>query len=118
MATGDVEAMVTDSVGRDAPARMLRLKQVLERTGLGKTTIYELQKSARLLGYFAPHSREASSGIDPLADQAGKTSATPASVLLPTAEIPMSRLESGRPARVARLCLRPSRFARFYAAWL
>jgi prophage regulatory protein len=46
MATGDVEAMVTDSVGRDAPARMLRLKQVLERTGLGKTTIYELQKSA------------------------------------------------------------------------
>ncbi len=35
----------------DTRVRMLRLSQVLERTGLGKTTIYELQK----LGRF-PHS--------------------------------------------------------------
>jgi prophage regulatory protein len=29
------------------PARMLRLKQVIERTELGKTTIYKLQKQGR-----------------------------------------------------------------------
>ena len=29
------------------PIRMLRLSQVVERTGLGKTTIYELQKEGR-----------------------------------------------------------------------
>jgi len=29
------------------PIRMLRLSQVVERTGLGKTSIYELQKSGR-----------------------------------------------------------------------
>ena len=32
---------------RSVPVRMLRLVQVLEMTGLGKTTIYELQKSGR-----------------------------------------------------------------------
>ncbi len=29
------------------PIRMLRLSQVVERTGLGKTTLYELQKEGR-----------------------------------------------------------------------
>jgi len=29
------------------PTRMLRLSQVVERTGLGKTTLYELQKVRR-----------------------------------------------------------------------
>ena len=33
------------------PTRMLRLSQVIERTGLGKTSIYGLQKSGRF-----PHS--------------------------------------------------------------
>jgi prophage regulatory protein len=32
---------------RSGPVRMLRLVQVLEMTGLGKTTIYELQKGGR-----------------------------------------------------------------------
>ena len=30
-----------------SPIRMLRLSQVVERTGLGKTTLYELQKDGR-----------------------------------------------------------------------
>jgi hypothetical protein len=36
-----------------SPIRMLRLAQVMELTGLRKTTIYELQAAGRL-----PHARE------------------------------------------------------------
>ena len=38
------EHLVRESVvGRDRPIRMLRLAQVIDMTGLGKTKIYELQ---------------------------------------------------------------------------
>jgi prophage regulatory protein len=37
----------SEPVVRPDPIRMLRLSQVIERTGLGKTSIYELQKNDR-----------------------------------------------------------------------
>jgi prophage regulatory protein len=47
-------ALPSAGITRPAPAiptRMLRLSQVIERTGLGKTSIYALQKSSNF-----PHS--------------------------------------------------------------
>ena len=40
-------ALPSEATTERPPIRMLRLSQVVERTGLGKTTIYELQKQGR-----------------------------------------------------------------------
>jgi prophage regulatory protein len=40
-------ALGSDPTTERAPMRMLRLSQVVEKTGLGKTSIYELQKQGR-----------------------------------------------------------------------
>jgi prophage regulatory protein len=43
--------MAMECADRVSPRRMLRLKEVIERTGLGKTTIYQMQRMAKF-----PHS--------------------------------------------------------------
>ena len=47
----DIKPMDLTSPDRSGSRRMLRLQQVIEKTGLGKTTIYQMQKSASF-----PHS--------------------------------------------------------------
>jgi prophage regulatory protein len=44
---GGRSASESEPASRRNPIRMLRLSQVVERTGLGKTTLYELQKDGR-----------------------------------------------------------------------
>ena len=39
--------MLVESTTEQPPLRMLRLSQVIDRTALGKTSIYELQKQGR-----------------------------------------------------------------------
>jgi prophage regulatory protein len=40
-------AVLSEPATERSPMRMLRLSQVVEKTGLGKTSIYELQKEGR-----------------------------------------------------------------------
>jgi prophage regulatory protein len=47
----DIKPMDLNSPDQSHSRRMLRLQQVIEKTGLGKTTIYQMQKSASF-----PHS--------------------------------------------------------------